>query len=86
MTIPYIGETRLAKGLDRKDILSKPIEARDPDKGGPLEEANFKLKQVCVGRNIAVVGLALLTTALLARYDIIFVDPETKYLSYEIVI
>ena len=33
---------RLAKGSDRKDILARLIEARDPDTGEPLEEAELQ--------------------------------------------
>jgi benzoate 4-monooxygenase len=33
---------RLVKGSDRKDILARLIEARDPDTGEPLEEAELR--------------------------------------------
>ena len=33
---------RLAKGSDRKDILARLIEARDPDTGEPLEEVELQ--------------------------------------------
>lgn len=32
--------------------------------------------RACIGRNIALMELALLTTALLARYDITLVNPK----------